>query len=36
MRKKEERFYRMTGETWKLTDGEQLGVRITDTTHGIV
>ncbi|XP_064873311.1 UBX domain-containing protein 8 isoform X3 [Oncorhynchus nerka] len=25
MRKKEERFYRMTGETWKLTDGEQLG-----------
>ncbi|XP_031658370.1 UBX domain-containing protein 8 isoform X1 [Oncorhynchus kisutch] len=25
MRKKEKRFYRMTGESWKLTDGEQLG-----------
>ncbi|XP_038827074.1 UBX domain-containing protein 8 isoform X1 [Salvelinus namaycush] len=25
MRKKEERFYRMTGEAWKLTEGEQLG-----------
>ncbi|XP_045572335.1 UBX domain-containing protein 8 isoform X1 [Salmo salar] len=25
MRKKEERFYRMTGEAWKLTDGERLG-----------
>ncbi|NP_001297800.1 UBX domain-containing protein 8 [Esox lucius] len=25
MKKKEEHFYRMTGQTWKLTDGERLG-----------
>ncbi|KAJ7988178.1 hypothetical protein DPEC_G00320910, partial [Dallia pectoralis] len=24
-KKKEEQFYRMTGQTWKLTDGEKLG-----------
>ena len=27
LKKLEERFYQMTGETWKLSNGHKLGVR---------